>query len=287
MGQHPGAAAERRFRFELAAHPGSVAQARRVTRSRLSGWAVCEDTCDTAALVVSELVTNAIVHAAGQRVVCELHDVGDLVRIAVCDEGCAPGEPQPSPRRPDEEHGRGLLLVAAVSRAWGAQDTGPGLLVWAEIARSAGRADDTADTTRETWPDPVDADDRHGLADRHDLADQDGPERLGAGFEAEPDPGPPGRPRAAWSDQGPSDADTGPRADLGWSAKKPPNDGRGTGAEGSWGAGTVGNPQDPSARHGSQDRDPLRNRDPHRNRDRDPHRDPHQERALERERESL
>ncbi|MGW7609772.1 ATP-binding protein [Streptomyces sp. NPDC054766] len=266
MGQHPGAAAERRFRFELAAHPGSVAQARRLTRSRLSGWAVCEDTCDTAALVVSELVTNAIVHAAGQRVVCELHDADDLVRIAVCDEGCAPGEPHPSPQRPDEEHGRGLLLVAAVSRAWGAQDTGPGLLVWAEIARSAGRADDTADTTRETWPDPDDLDEL---------------DRLDAEFTAGSDLGLPGRPREARSGQGPSDADTGPRADLGWSAKKPPNDGRGTGAEGSWGAGTVGNPQSPSARSGSQDRDPQGDRDPRRERDQD------RERDRERERESL
>ncbi len=85
------AAAERRFRFELAAQPGSPAQARRLTRARLTGWSVCEDTCDTAALVVSELVTNAIVHTASSHVVCELHDGDDLLRIAVRDEGCAPG----------------------------------------------------------------------------------------------------------------------------------------------------------------------------------------------------
>lgn len=240
-GHHPGTTAERRFRFELAAHPGSVAQARRLTRSRLSGWAVCEDTCDTATLVVSELVTNAIVHAAGRRVVCELQDADDLVRIAVCDEGCAPGEPHPSPQRPDEEHGRGLLLVAAVSRAWGAQDTGPGLLVWAELARSAGRADDTTDVATEP-------------------GDLDGLDRLDAEFGAGPDaPGLPGRPREACSDEGPPDADTGPRADLGWSAKKPPNDGRGTGAEGFWGAGTVGVPQALST--GSPDRDGNRDLD--------------------------
>jgi anti-sigma regulatory factor (Ser/Thr protein kinase) len=178
-GHRPHAAAERRFFFELAAHPGSVAQARRLTRARLSRWSVCEDTCETATLVVSELVTNAIVHAAGERVVCELHDGDDLVRIAVRDEGCAPGEPHPSPQRPEEEHGRGLLLVAAVSRAWGAQDTGPGLLVWAELEHTAGRA----------YPD----------------------------IEA--------------------------RSDLGWSAKKPPADGRGAGTEAFWGTGiTAGIP---------------------------------------------
>ncbi|MFJ7333899.1 ATP-binding protein [Streptomyces sp. NPDC101110] len=133
-----GAAAERRFRFELAAHPGSPAQARRLTRARLTGWSVCEDTCDSAALVVSELVTNAIVHTASTHIVCELHDGDDLVRIAVRDEGCAPGQPHAASRtQPEEEHGRGLLLVDALCRSWGAQEDGPGLLVWAELPRAA------------------------------------------------------------------------------------------------------------------------------------------------------
>ncbi|MFQ6146841.1 ATP-binding protein [Streptomyces seoulensis] len=141
-----GTVAERRFRFELAAHPGSPAQARRLTRARLTGWSVCEDTCDTATLVVSELVTNAIVHTASSRVVCELSDGPDLVRIAVRDEGCAPGEPHPSPQRPEEEHGRGLMLVEALSHAWGTREHGPGLVVWAELPRTAAAtapADDT------------------------------------------------------------------------------------------------------------------------------------------------
>ncbi len=89
---------------------------------------------------MSELVTNAIVHTASTLIVCELHDDTEKVRIAVSDEGCAPGEPRPSPQRPEEEHGRGLLLVAAVSSAWGAQETGPGLLVWADLPRAAGTA---------------------------------------------------------------------------------------------------------------------------------------------------
>ncbi|MER8014776.1 ATP-binding protein [Streptomyces griseoluteus] len=138
----PGAAPEpatagagRRFRFELAAHPGSPARARSLARTRLAGWSVCADTCESAVLVVSELVTNAVVHTASSRVVCELADHDGLVRIAVRDEGCAPGEPHPAQQRPDEEHGRGLLLVAALCRAWGAQEHGPGLLVWAELDR--------------------------------------------------------------------------------------------------------------------------------------------------------
>jgi Histidine kinase-like ATPase domain len=112
--------------------------------ARLTGWSVCADTCDSAALVISELVTNAIVHTASSRVVCELHDQVDTVRIAVRDEGCAPGEPHPSPQRPEEEHGRGLLLVDALCLSWGAQEQGSGLLVWAELARRTDTADDAA-----------------------------------------------------------------------------------------------------------------------------------------------
>ncbi len=141
-----GTAAERRFRFELAAHPGSPAQARRLTRARLTGWSVCEDTCDTAELVVSELVTNAIVHTASSHVVCELHDGGDLVRIAVRDEGCAPDRPRANTRRqPDDEHGRGLLLVDAVCQSWGAHEQGPGLLVWADLPHRADAPRDPAE----------------------------------------------------------------------------------------------------------------------------------------------
>lgn len=180
----PGTAAERRFRFELAAHPGSPAQARRLTRARLTGWSVCEDTCDTAALVVTELVTNAIVHTASSHIVCELHDGDDLVRIAVRDEGCAPGVPHQSPQRPEEEQGRGLFLVEAMCRAWGAQEHGPGLLVWAELARAADAATDAHGGTEARgdlgWgappprpapaddPEPEPADDTHAHDGHHE-----------------------------------------------------------------------------------------------------------------------
>ncbi len=190
-------AAERRFRFELAPHPGSVAQARRLTRARLAGWSVCADTCDNAALVMSELVTNAIVHTASSRVVCELLDHDDMVRIAVHDQGCAPGEPHPSPQRADEEHGRGLLLVDALCRAWGAQEHGPGLSVWAELPRQADAAQDTAEPRGDLgWgarpkpgrPDDSDEDrpaEASGRAPdqdgRGETEQQGGPGRLGQG----------------------------------------------------------------------------------------------------------
>ncbi|MER5180723.1 ATP-binding protein [Streptomyces sp. NPDC002896] len=152
-GVYVGAPAGRRFSFELAVHPRSAGQARRLTRARLSGWSVGEDTCETAALVISELVTNALVHTASRVIVCELRDDARRLRISVRDEGCTPGEPHPSPRRPEEEHGRGLLLVEAVSSAWGAQEAGSGLLVWADLRRAgddAREAEAGADGVRGT-----------------------------------------------------------------------------------------------------------------------------------------
>nr|WP_309096972.1 ATP-binding protein [Streptomyces sp.] len=193
-----GLAAGRRFRFELAAHPGSPAQARRLTRARLTGWSVCEDTCDSAALVVSELVTNALVHTASTHIVCELHDGDDLVRIAVRDEGCAPGQPHAAGRtRPEEEHGRGLLLVDALCHAWGAHEHGPGLLVWAELPRTTDTPHDAAAFDDPNWG---------GILDDPESEDP------GAGT---------GHPTAAGPDE--------PRDDLGWGArpKRGPSDDRG------------------------------------------------------------
>ena len=209
-GLRPGVA-ERRFRFELAAHPSSVARARHLTRARLNGWVVGEDTCDTAALVVSELVTNAIVHAAGAFVVCELHAEDDLVRIAVRDEGCTPGEPHPAEQRPEEEHGRGLLLVAALCRAWGSQKAGPGLLVWAELARETEpRATGEASLPAQLSRDLSCSGDRSRAA-------EDTAIRSDLGWSAK-------KPPAGGED----------RSGLGWSTEIPPSDGRDCGAADSW-----------------------------------------------------
>ncbi|MET9800535.1 ATP-binding protein [Streptomyces sp. NPDC006368] len=125
----------RRFAFELPARAESVARARRLIEDRLVRWSVEEPVRDAAALVVSELFTNAVVHTASGRVVCELRDCGEQLRIAVLDEGCPAAEPRL--RHVDaEERGRGLLLVDAMCSAWGAHDArhGAGRVVWAELA---------------------------------------------------------------------------------------------------------------------------------------------------------
>jgi anti-sigma regulatory factor (Ser/Thr protein kinase) len=137
--------AERRYGFDLPARPESVGLARQLLRRRLAEWDLSEDVVDTAALVISELFTNAVVHACGDRVLGSVSlgeategptTVGGTatLRIAVQDRGSASDGPQLC-RSPRGEHGRGLLLVDAVSTAWGVEsaDHVPGRTVWAEL----------------------------------------------------------------------------------------------------------------------------------------------------------
>ncbi|MEV6652057.1 ATP-binding protein [Streptomyces sp. NPDC051219] len=129
----------RHFGFELPARGESVAVARHRLREWLLGRQIGADTRDTAALIVSELVTNAVVHTASDRIGCELTDSAGRLRIAVQDQGVVPTGPRLRRVAP-EEGGRGLLLVDALCSAWGAhQDgSGPGPVVWAELRHGTG-----------------------------------------------------------------------------------------------------------------------------------------------------
>ncbi|MEE1770782.1 ATP-binding protein [Streptomyces sp. JV185] len=129
-----------RYCFALPAHPESVAGARRLTRARLDKWRLDEDAHDSALLIVSELVTNAVVHTMSSRVVCELRRLDRRLRIAVQDQGHQPGGPQLR-RTSDDEHGRGLLLVDAMCSSWGSRDAGngSGRIVWAELPHGSER----------------------------------------------------------------------------------------------------------------------------------------------------
>ncbi|WP_307630675.1 ATP-binding protein [Streptomyces turgidiscabies] len=121
--------------FVLTATPASVGMARRKVRELLDLWNVGPDTCDSVLLVTSELVTNALTHAASERVVCRLYLSAGRLYIEVEDENR--GRSLPARRRPepDEQCGRGLLLVGVLSSDWGVRDApdGSGRVVWAEL----------------------------------------------------------------------------------------------------------------------------------------------------------
>ena len=109
----------------------SVARARRAVVQVLRD-AGREDLCDTAALLVSEVVTNAVLHGDGTvEVRADVRDV--VLRVEVEDDG--PGVPALRDAGPDAEGGRGLALVEALSRDWGVQQVAGGKYVWFVVDR--------------------------------------------------------------------------------------------------------------------------------------------------------
>ncbi|MFI1484097.1 SpoIIE family protein phosphatase [Streptomyces sp. NPDC020747] len=115
--------------WELPADPAVVARARKLVTAQLDAWDVQEASFVTE-LVVSELVTNAIRHAEppielrllkGRHLICEVSDASSTA-------------PHLRRARTYDEGGRGLLLVAQLSRGWGTRHSGTGKTIWAELA---------------------------------------------------------------------------------------------------------------------------------------------------------
>lgn len=110
--------------------PDAVMHARRFSARTLRSWGIAAE-ADTVLLVVSELVTNALVHTQGA-VRVELTLAADRLRVTVSDS---------SPRAPakpvvvdwESTGGRGLFLVEAMSAAWGSVPVGGGKQVWSEV----------------------------------------------------------------------------------------------------------------------------------------------------------
>ncbi len=110
-----------------------VAAARRFLLETLNAWDVPQLYADSV-IVVSELVTNAIVHAPSPGEL-RLSLLPDVLRIAVTDGGT--GAPEPRHASSTREGGRGLYLVNALTSAWGMEPLPDGgKVVWAELTRT-------------------------------------------------------------------------------------------------------------------------------------------------------
>jgi anti-sigma regulatory factor (Ser/Thr protein kinase) len=103
-------------------------------RSLLEGHIPATSASD-AALLVSELVTNSVVHAnvgAGRALTVEVTTLDDRVRIAVTDPGSCL-RPCILPPDPETPGGLGLMVVDELCETWGVrQDLGP-TCVWCEL----------------------------------------------------------------------------------------------------------------------------------------------------------
>ncbi|MGY1578287.1 SpoIIE family protein phosphatase [Streptomyces sp. MN13] len=128
MARVQGLPAESVGDWTLPREPRSVGRAREYARGQLLSWDL-EPLVDTAELLVSELVTNALRYGEGEirlrllldrTLVCEVWDSG-LV------------QPRRRRARDTDEGGRGLQLVGLLSAAWGSRRTHRGKTVWFEL----------------------------------------------------------------------------------------------------------------------------------------------------------
>ncbi|MFF1376603.1 ATP-binding protein [Streptomyces sp. NPDC058308] len=126
--------------LEVGADPAEVGRARRWARSRLAGSGIEADepVAETLILLISELVTNAVVHTGCPAVLRMLlpgvpADVPGTVRVEVADTSARP----PAQRHADgdDTNGRGLELVDGLADRWGWQPEGAGKSIWCEVDR--------------------------------------------------------------------------------------------------------------------------------------------------------
>ncbi|MYX34851.1 MULTISPECIES: SpoIIE family protein phosphatase [unclassified Streptomyces] len=107
----------------------AVRSARDLAAGQLTTWGL-DSLSDSTKLIVSELVTNAVRHSTGPIRLC-LKRHGVLTCELSDSDACAP---RPRRARSTDENGRGLLLVAQMSRRWGSRLVPEGKVVWVEQA---------------------------------------------------------------------------------------------------------------------------------------------------------
>ncbi len=109
--------------------PASVGQARAAVRERLDQWGLAE-LSDTAALIVSELATNAITYARGRYSLRLVRGETGLACEVTDDSYVAP---QLRHAEADDEGGRGLVITSSLTNRWGVRPTAAGKTIWAEL----------------------------------------------------------------------------------------------------------------------------------------------------------
>ncbi|MFK4224651.1 SpoIIE family protein phosphatase [Streptomyces sp. NPDC019890] len=140
----PARRAPRRTAMSVAqAEPERIAAARQQLRELLHDWADQEQ-IDSAVLMVSEMVTNVLVHTDGHALlVAEVtHDAARRLRVEVTDTS----DELPHKRRPGElaSSGRGLLLTEVLADAWGVEPRGEGKSIWFELHEPPARYEPSA-----------------------------------------------------------------------------------------------------------------------------------------------
>ncbi|MET9722177.1 ATP-binding SpoIIE family protein phosphatase [Streptomyces zaomyceticus] len=115
------------------AEPERIAEAREQVRQLLHDWDD-EDQLDSAVLMVSEMVTNVLVHTDGDALLVAEVACGEKtrrLRVEVSDTS----DELPHKRHPGEmaSSGRGLVLMEMLADAWGVDPRGEGKAIWFEL----------------------------------------------------------------------------------------------------------------------------------------------------------
>jgi anti-sigma regulatory factor (Ser/Thr protein kinase) len=127
-----GDARSRSANLDLPGDATAPRQARRFVRATLESWSIDGDTVSTAELCVSELVTNAVIHA-GTPPALAIRSDGDLLTVVVQDHGAHGTAQRVEDYDPMTVSGRGLTLVDALTVAWSAERSSDGTSVWFEL----------------------------------------------------------------------------------------------------------------------------------------------------------
>jgi anti-sigma regulatory factor (Ser/Thr protein kinase) len=117
---------------EFPADSSASPLARRALAGWLAAWEVDGDVADLAALCLSELVTNAIIHSGTvPRVTARLDD--ERLLVLVQDRGHRGTARRAEDHDPTDIAGRGLMLVDTLATAWSAEHSADGTTVWFEL----------------------------------------------------------------------------------------------------------------------------------------------------------
>ena len=121
--------------------PRASSAGRRFVCDTLRAWGMSEDTVEIAELLVSELVTNAVVHA-GTTSVLTVALVDDELLVRVRDRGRGSGPVLLPDDDPTKVFGRGLLLVDALAQRWGTERDDQGSTSWFALTVQDDRSDE-------------------------------------------------------------------------------------------------------------------------------------------------
>ncbi|MDH6581474.1 anti-sigma regulatory factor (Ser/Thr protein kinase) [Streptomyces sp. SAI-133] len=117
-----------RVTLQASARPESVGYLRRRASMILAGWMLSTDEAQSAELVISELLTNAVEHGRADMTLAVARTASDL-EITVIDHGHAA---KSATINDPDEHGRGLAIVAALTHNLSIDRTADG---WHTLAR--------------------------------------------------------------------------------------------------------------------------------------------------------